>query len=436
MMSYMRISAAVALLSLTAILVTAAAPAQPSFRIVSYMYRWGPPGGLTEGSPGTFYSVGGSAQQAAFSITTQGAKTILTTFATSTYIQAPLVSAANQRFYSSTQKSINPANIFSVSLTPGKQVYPPQDIVPTLTQSLPSGSLLGLGTALSGSPTYLITAGLNGAVNPIYTFTSGERLPHAAILASDGNYYGVAYLNDGSGYVFRVTPSGSAAKIYNFPADTFVYNPTFVPLLQASDGNLYGATPNGGANGTGTIYKLTLAGQYSLLYSFPAGREYNPTTLIQASDGNLYGATLGQNGPSLLFEITRSGQYTELYQMLGIGCLCLLTQGSDGIIYGTAQVGGPVGGGAVFALDAGLPKPAPWAATFSPQSGPVGTRVRIWGGNLLAGSVQFNGVPAAAVSSSGTNYIFAAVPPGATTGPITVTTPGGSMTTKASFTVQ
>jgi uncharacterized repeat protein (TIGR03803 family) len=409
----------------------AALAGQPSFRIVSYMYQWGPPIGLTEGSPGIFYSFGGSAQQAAFSMTTQGTKLILATFPTSTYIQAPLVSAADQRFYSALAPSFS---VFSVSSTPGKQVYQPQAIVPEFTQNLPSASLLAVG---AGRTTfYLVIGTLKGTVTSIYSFPSGERLPHSAMLASDGNYYGVSYLNDGSGYVFRITPSGSLTKIHTFPSSTFVGNPAYVPLLQASDGHLYGATPNGGTNGTGTIYKLTLGGQYTSLYSFPSGLDYNPTALIQASDRNLYGTTLGQNGHSVLFEITTAGQYTQLYQMLDVGCLCLLTQGSDGIIYGTAQVGGPVGGGAVWALNAGLPKPTPWAQQFSPQSGAAGTQVRIWGYNLLGATVQFNGTLATTVTNSGSNYIFATVPTGATTGPIMVTTPGGTMTTKANFTVQ
>jgi hypothetical protein len=138
----------------------------------------------------------------------------------------------------------------------------------------------------------------------------------------------------------------------------------------------------------------------------------------------------------LLFKVSAAGQYTQLYQMSAIGCLCLLTQGSDGIIYGTAQVGGPYGAGAVFALDAGLPKPAPWSQHFTPQSGPAGTQVRLRGSNLLAASVQFNGVAATAVSNSGPNYVYATVPSGATTGPITITTPGGTFTTTANFTVQ
>jgi uncharacterized repeat protein (TIGR03803 family) len=82
-------------------------------------------------------------------------------------------------------------------------------------------------------------------------------------------------------------------------------------------------------------------------------------------------------------------------------------QGSDGNIYGTAISGGPNNGGVIFALELGLPKPAPAAQRFSPGSGAVGTQVLLWGSNLLAASVQFNGVAATTVSNSGSNYILA-----------------------------
>jgi uncharacterized repeat protein (TIGR03803 family) len=111
-------------------------------------------------------------------------------------------------------------------------------------------------------------------------------------------------------------------------------------------------------------------------------------------------------------------------------------QGSDGIFYGTTVGGGSNGAGTVFALNAQLPKPAPRALAFHPTSGPPGKPILIWGNNLLVASVTFNGTPAAKAHSSGPNYVIATVPAGATTGPITVTTPGGSSTTTATFTVQ
>jgi hypothetical protein len=188
---------------------------------------------------------------------------------------------------------------------------------------------------------------------------------------------------------------------------------------------------------------LTLSGQYRLLYTFPKDNNSQPIALIEGSDGNLYGATLGNGfagGYSQLFRVAKSGQYTLLYAMKNLtadgGCSCSLVQGSDGIIYGSASGGGLTGAGLYFALDTGLPKPAPRAQHFHPQSGAVGSQVRIWGYNLLSAAVQFNGVPATTVSNSGSNYVWATVPTGATTGPITVTTPGGTVTTHTSFTVQ
>jgi len=156
--------------------------------------------------------------------------------------------------------------------------------------------------------------------------------------------------------------------------------------------------------------------------------------LIQASDGNLYGVT--QAG--LIFSLTTSGIYNNVFLMNGYDglCPCWLMQGSDGAFYGTTEGGGTTGGGVVFALDLGLPAPKPQALRFSPQSGAVGTPVRIWGNNLLKSTVAFNGVPATSVRHSGPNYVWANVPIGATTGPITVTTAGGSSTTKAEFTVE
>jgi hypothetical protein len=50
--------------------------------------------------------------------------------------------------------------------------------------------------------------------------------------------------------------------------------------------------------------------------------------------------------------------------------------------------------------------------------------------------VTFNGVPAAAFQVNSTQAVMATVPAGATTGPVTITTANGSVTTKQSFTVE
>ena len=419
---------------------------QVSYRIVAYMDQYDQPAGFVEGSPSVFYGISGSVTTVGFSITPQGLMTILASFPSGQNIQSLFVAGSNGLFYSSVQLSDDPASVFSVTSKPGQQhVYPPQELGAALNQSLPDGDFLAVATELVGTVIqyYIATVDVNGVVTAVAQFPPNELTDTLPIRANDGNYYGLAEPTTAStGYVFRVTPSGAMTTLHSFPSGTFL-DSFPAPLLQADDGNLYGVAPQAGANGAGIIYKLTLDGQYTLLYTFPDLNSGGPTALIEGSDGNLYGATLGtfvDGGFGQFFRISKSGEFESLYSLSepardGV-CMCNMVLGSDGIIYGTTQGGGLTGAGAVFALDVGLPKPRPWAKEFGPQSGPAGTRVRIWGSNLLSPSVQFNGVPAVAVAGSGPNYVWATVPVGATTGPITVTTPGGTNTTHASFTVQ
>jgi hypothetical protein len=80
--------------------------------------------------------------------------------------------------------------------------------------------------------------------------------------------------------------------------------------------------------------------------------------------------------------------------------------------------------------------PPPDICCFDPTSGPVGTSVEIWGPNLTgATSVTFNGTPDPDFIVDSSNLITAHVPAGATSGPISVTTPGGIATSWGSFTV-
>ena len=79
---------------------------------------------------------------------------------------------------------------------------------------------------------------------------------------------------------------------------------------------------------------------------------------------------------------------------------------------------------------------APTVTGFSPTSGPVGTSVTINGTNFTgATSVKFNGVSQPAFTVVSATQITAAVPAGATTGKISVTTPGGTAQSATNFTV-
>jgi uncharacterized repeat protein (TIGR03803 family) len=401
---------------------------QATFRVVAYMQLDNGPVGLIEGSPDTFYSSADGGIRGIFSVTSQGTMTYLATFSKSSdTLLSLVVSGADGRFYSSLETGVTVSGVISVGQTPGSlRMYPPNAyFYPEFSQNLPDGTLLGYNTA------QLVKSNLKGDVGLLFPFPTGR--PGAPVYATDRNYYGIAGDNTGSGWFYKLTPSGSYTQLYTLPG--YPFNTYMMPLIQGTDGNFYGTTPLGGANGFGTIYKLTPDGQYTLLYTFPKSLAGSPGPLIEASDGRLYGGTAG-NGNSLLYSITKSGEYHVVYRMTDGQCPCSLVQGSDGQIYGTALTGGPIGDGVIFALDGGLPKPQPRTLEFEPISGPVGAPVRIWGYNLLKASVSFGGVPATSVRHSGPNYVWANVPAGAISGPITVTTPGGTSTTRDSFTVE
>ncbi len=78
----------------------------------------------------------------------------------------------------------------------------------------------------------------------------------------------------------------------------------------------------------------------------------------------------------------------------------------------------------------------PALITVTPSSAQPGIQVRIDGTGVAdATGVSFGGVPATSFSVGGANSIWATVPAGAHTGPITVTAPGGSWRTASDFTV-
>ena len=88
----------------------------------------------------------------------------------------------------------------------------------------------------------------------------------------------------GFGSVFCVTPGGAFTNLVLFN-NTNGYHPVGV-LVQAADGNLYGTTSEGGANGLGTVFQLSVPmppviktltltnGTVTLSWSAVAGQTY------------------------------------------------------------------------------------------------------------------------------------------------------------------
>lgn len=149
---------------------------------------------------------------------------------------------------------------------------------------------------------------------------------------------------------FGDTPTG------NFPYGAGPYGSP----LQGDDGNFYGTTTGGGTYGGGTVYQLKPDGTLTVLHSFlnPTDGNTPYAPLVKGSDGAFYGTTY--NGTittsccGVVYRITASGEFTMLHNMVygtdGANIIAPVTQGSDGNLYGTAQIGGPGGGGTVFRL--------------------------------------------------------------------------------------
>jgi hypothetical protein len=78
----------------------------------------------------------------------------------------------------------------------------------------------------------------------------------------------------------------------------------------------------------------------------------------------------------------------------------------------------------------------PVISSFTPTTGPAGTQVVITGTNLTgATSVEFGGVAAGVFTVNSATQITATVPSGASSGPITVTTPNGHASSATNYQV-
>ncbi len=353
-----------------------------------------PQAGLIQGANGLLYGTtlngGSNGFGTAYSVTTAGTLAPLYSFTGDVDGAAPwggLLQVSNGNFYGTTLGGGNGyGTIFRI--TTGGALTPLYGFTGAADGATPEGSLaLGpdgnlYGTTAEGGThgaggIFRITT--NGSFTALYSFTGGADgvSPQTGLtLGTNGSFYGVASSGGaaGAGTVFKITTAGQFSLLYTFANAADGALPQ-VPLARGSDGNFYGVASAGGVNHNGTIFRLTAAGGFTALYSFSAdnGSGTNadgigPSALLQGTDGNLYGATQngGANGGGTLFRATLTGALTTLYTFGAASSDTTINvdganpsgivQGRDGNFYGTTLSGGPDALGTIFAwAGAGAP---------------------------------------------------------------------------------
>jgi len=228
------------------------------------------------------------------------------------------------------------------------------------------------GTTASGSngvdgTVYMVNT--KGSFTTLHSFLndSGGGAPTGPLLlATSGSFYGTTSTSTsgtGPGTIFAISSSGAFATINTLTSsntNAVLGSTPFGGLVTGTDGNFYGTTAFGGANNLGTIYRVTASGSLTTIYSFSGGDDgSNPVSgLISGTDGLLYGTTPlgGANQVGALFSVSISGSLDALYSFTrnggGRDPQQPPTLASDGKFYGTTELGGDNGYGAVYQFNA------------------------------------------------------------------------------------
>jgi uncharacterized repeat protein (TIGR03803 family) len=292
----------------------------------------------------------------------------------------------------------------------------------------------------------------SGKLTTLHSFTGGldggNSYP-AMIQATDGNFYGLTY--DGGAYfggtIFKMTPSGTLTTLYAFcPAGGLCPDGSYPVggLVQGNDGNLYGVTAHGGID-YGTVFKITLSGALTTLHTFEFTDGSGPwSRMVEGTDGNFYGlttyggaSTICYGGCGTIFSITPSGTLTTLYNFCPVSG-CPDGEYSSGLFQdtnGTFYGTTGEGGASNEGVIYSLSMGLGPFVKTQTTSGAVGAAVVILGTNLTGATGVTFNGTPATFTVVSSSEITTTVPAGAKTGKVKVTLPHGTLISNANFRV-
>ena len=229
----------------------------------------------------------------------------------------------------------------------------------------PNGILYGV-TETGGTADSCVVCSfdpLTGVFSDIHDFAnssdSGESALTGMTLAADGQLYGVTYGGgaNGGGVIYTVDPTNNNYNpIHNFTMDSSGFGPVG-GLLALSNGMLYGTTYSGGLYGMGTIFAFNpVSRTFYDLHDFTDSTGSLPYlgTLMQGADGKLYGMVNsgGALGVGVIYSLDLNGNvYTDVHDFDGANGGAPdggLMQATDGNLYGMTNMGGLNNLGTIF----------------------------------------------------------------------------------------